>query len=425
MNTDFKNKNDYYQTNPDINPYYVNNLYQAPPTIKFRNFRNAFSTYLLTWGKNLGQVANANNGLGAGGNWGQTVLSYNVYNNTTTANGNISASINFYPNVNNIYNWNIVTSSSVNVLAGTNVSANATYAINNSSLQLFNANAFPTPTTLEINTVPEDNILNPKITDLNYCWIEYRVTSASTSTTCFIQTNNMTYNNTPITVLGNSVFTYNNIVPLTSRQNFYYLPINQITGNVNINFNLVTSNQLSYATTFEGNRIQLGFGIATPLFNMICLESDTEVLMYDNTIKKIEDIVNGDKVATSDGSTSYVQFNLDRVLNMKKVKMVVFKKDSLGINIPYKDTYTTTGHYIYHNGVDTKASKMVNGTSICFIYKRISKTNTLVLKDTSKYYISNGLYSKSHKLRYKNKAFDNLYANNFYNDINVIRKHII
>lgn len=79
-----------------------------------------------------------------------------------------------------------------------------------------------------------------------------------------------------------------------------------------------------------------------------CFMKNTEILT-PNGIKNIQDIENGDKVITSDGTETTVLFSgVSTTFKQNKNTIpYIIKKDTFSKNVPSKDTYATHYHKIY------------------------------------------------------------------------------
>ena len=107
------------------------------------------------------------------------------------------------------------------------------------------------------------------------------------------------------------------------------------------------------------NSLQFGlfnipFNYYSVFIDPTCITTGTEILMADGQVKNIELIQRGDVVAGDlAGSKTYTVANvLSDTINPvgSSITMVMFKKDSLGPNIPSKDLLVTRGHpIVYQN----------------------------------------------------------------------------
>jgi hypothetical protein len=93
----------------------------------------------------------------------------------------------------------------------------------------------------------------------------------------------------------------------------------------------------------------------------------TEVITTRGSIK-VEDLVQGDMVATENGSFSPVRWvgvqTLSPIFSGKASWPVKISKDALGENTPDKDLYVSQDHAIFLQGVLVCAEALVNGTTI-------------------------------------------------------------
>ena len=64
--------------------------------------------------------------------------------------------------------------------------------------------------------------------------------------------------------------------------------------------------------------------------------------------------------------------------------MILFKKDSLGVNVPSEDTYVSNAHAIYINNRFIKAIDLINNRNIVKIKRRNDIIYNVLLK---KHYI--------------------------------------
>ena len=116
-----------------------------------------------------------------------------------------------------------------------------------------------------------------------------------------------------------------------------------------------------------------------------CYHKNT-FLQTSNGIKKIEDIKRGDLVKTKNGFKKVVRLLRSGLSNGKS--FIVFKKDSLGKNIPNQDLMITKGHPVYYRGKYLNSMEFLNNKKFKNIY-------------IEKRYDSNGLYHiqfESHEL---------------------------
>jgi hypothetical protein len=419
----FDNRNTIYPTSG--NPRFANTLYLAPPGVRFRNFARQ-NTYDLVWGKNLDIAASGSNGLGSGGNWGRTTNGFRSYNNNGIT-GNAGVLMTLYPNVNDNYQWRVKSNSpsgNVDTILGTNRTSLPTFALNlGSNLALYNANAIPTSTTLDRDTVPEDGNVQPTILRLNYLFLRGNVQSSVVGTIANVTLANFRYNGFPTTFVGNQTISFVNTSSVTFNTRSLYLPVATPSGNTNIGFNIRPNRGIDFSTSTVNNNVDFYFGIATPIYSNICLEDNTLVEMSDGTEKEIGQIYESESVKLDNGETDIVVKNLE-TRHKRKIKMVYFKKDSISTNIPYKDTFATSGHKIkLPNGNIYKARDLVNGGNIKYKNKYIECVNSLVLTNDDHFYLAHGMPCKSHTLRYKsNNIIDNY---NFVNNYSTIQEALV
>jgi hypothetical protein len=396
------------------NPRYATNLYVAPPCVRLRNFSNS-RTHDIAWGKNVDIGS-------AGQNWGRTITDLAIYDNVNKAIGNVALKLTLFPNVNNIYRWRVQSNSlsgSVDTLYTANVMCNPINPLNISgNLALCNANALPTPTTLDKDSVPEDGNIQPTILRLNYLSLTTKIESKCVGSIAQVKINNFKYNGYPITFASLSELVVKNTPTVTYITSTLYLPINPPSGNTTISFNLRANNACDFSTNINNNLVDIRFGIATPIYSNICLEDKTLVKMSDGSEKEIGQIYASDRVMLADGGVDIVHKNIETQHN-RKYRMVHFKKDCLGENIPYMDTFITSGHKIrLLDGNVKKARDLINGNTIKYKNKYIRSVNSLVLSSDDHFYIAHGMACKGHSIAVNanNNFTDNINTLSFIND---------
>jgi len=394
--TNFDTRENTFPSNTVLNPYYSSTLYNSPPSCRIRNFSNAGSTWMFGWGKNIGQVANTTNNTGSGGNWGQS-------NNGTNYLGNNSATITTSFDITlkkdlitNIYKWIVKSSNSnINFDSTSNALSEAVFPLNDDQLRLYNSSGFPTTTTLDVNNNSVDNILNPKITNLNFLRFLFRQRSINTGITT-VTLSNFKINGNNITLNNQSTLTTTSLYGVPFEFD-YYIPITIINDEFNIKFDMTVPQRNLFNTGFENNRIIFNFGIATPIYNIICVKDDTKILLSNKELKMIKDINKDDEIVTNKGNALVVD-NLVCEIN-RKIKMVEFKKDSLDVGVPNEDTYITSGHIITFGNKRDKARKFINGDTIKFKKININNLHTLILDNNSSFYYGNNIMCKTHTIK--------------------------
>ena len=117
-------------------------------------------------------------------------------------------------------------------------------------------------------------------------------------------------------------------------------------------------------------------------------------------------------VHTDQGKIAIKDIELSNTINGHEIKkvtnminernyVILFKKDSLGENVPDRNTYVTRGHGIYINGELRPAVKLVNG-------------DTIVRKKMVKSRIYNVLLDHHGKMKVNNMLAETLHPDNKY-----------
>jgi len=392
-NTNFNTISSLFPSGNSDNPYYSSTLYTGPPTCIIRNFSATGSTWQYGWGKNVGQPNDTNNNTGAGGNWGNSNSKTNYYDNDNSSSTEKFV-VTFKKNTTtNIYTWIINSDDGKNKFNSlTDAQTTPTFNLNNSTLQLYNASGKPTTTTLDVNSNINDNITNPKITDFNFFQMNFKHKSSLYKITS-LKISNIKINDQTITILNRSSYTgfsfYGTQVDIT-----FAIPISQMTSDFKIEFNLNLPTKSFMDSNPDNNKLTFCFGIATPKYKTICLKEDTLIKLSDGSLKEINKIKQGDEIL-SNNEKDIVLKNV-KIKKNQKIRMILFKKDSLDINVPNEDTYVTPGHMVKFYDIEKKAKDYVNDITIVYKYKYINNLHTLFLKNRNNYYFAHNMLCKSH-----------------------------
>jgi hypothetical protein len=136
----------------------------------------------------------------------------------------------------------------------------------------------------------------------------------------------------------------------------------------------------------------------------LCIASNTEILLANGTTKLIQDVVRGDLVAGDPSmKKSYKVANIPSTLYLDDVTMdlVIFKPNSLGINIPNKKLITTPGHPIIWNHSRRAARYFTNCDGVKLVERSlpVDECNERILWDiqfeTIGTFVANGVTLQS------------------------------
>jgi hypothetical protein len=222
------------QTN--VFPGYGINYY--PSSVRLRDMGGTTS-FDYAWGKGIGALSNSG--------WGSSNTS--IYYGNQSISNTTSYDITFKKNlITNEYSYVWTSKNSViNFDSQTNSTRTITQPINDSALNLWNSE----------NTA----LIGKKITDINFLYLPMRITSLSNNTAT-MTISNFKINDNTITFQNNQSFSLTSTNGEVIDQNLF-IPIQQITGDFNIKFDLTLPVRTTLSASQESSRIWLQFGEAT------------------------------------------------------------------------------------------------------------------------------------------------------------------
>jgi hypothetical protein len=135
--------------------------------------------------------------------------------------------------------------------------------------------------------------------------------------------------------------------------------------------------QLNLPSSANGLPIQLRWMVVTntgtssvgsridnvELFAVLCMHPEMSVMTVDNVIKKIRDVVKGDKLMTQDFETPATVVKNHRN-TIKHKSLIKIQAGSLGNNLPTADIMVTSGHKLMLDGKPIKAGHLINNKTI-------------------------------------------------------------
>jgi hypothetical protein len=165
-------------------------------------------------------------------------------------------------------------------------------------------------------------------------------------------------------------------------------------------------------------RVSTEFPISGTIGNLtgelVCLASNTKILMADGTIKKIKDLQRGEFVAGNKENTIHYQISRKIHTHVGKehlVDVVKIKKDALGENYPDYDTIITAWHPILYKDARRPAKCFKKFKGVQYSKKRVFAETILVADesetekktyslynlqfDTEGFFVANGLVVQS------------------------------
>jgi len=204
-----------------------------------------------------------------------------------------------------------------------------------------------------------------------------------------------------------------------------------VSGNTNATINSQTpfsynsSNNLYYPTAksqfdldgvsfqVNGHNLNLYSGTnnqAVSTDGIICFLKGTLIVTNKGEVQ-VEDLKIGDLIPTLSGEIvpikwiGYQKFDT-RFLNQKK-SPVLFKKGSLGYNVPRRDLYVSAAHAMFFKGIIIDAAQLVNGISI--IQEKINDVVEFYNIDLGEHHCiqANGAWAESYRETNNRGAFDN------------------